>query len=156
MDLRSFKTILVFCSIYVVGMIACTMAAHPIWVGWTQPVFFIGNHIWMVFLSCDASLRLPRAFLFTMSGLYVGVTTGSGGIKPNVVVLGADQVRCARLLFLWKHRCCFKKWNYCLKKKKNPCLHHARHFNGPRDHRRVLAQIHESQLPPLSNSKPEF
>ena len=90
--MRSFKTILVFCSIYVVGMIACTLAAHPIWVGWTQPVFFIGNHL-NAFYNWSLSCHLPPEFLFTMLGLYLGVTTGSGGIKPNVVVLGADQVR---------------------------------------------------------------
>ena len=39
----SFKTTLVFCAIYVAGMIACTVAAYPDWVGWTQPLFYIGN-----------------------------------------------------------------------------------------------------------------
>ena len=59
-----YKTIMGFCVVYVLGMLACTAAAHP-------------------------SVLSPGLFFF---GLFGGVAIGSGGIKPNVVVLGADQV----------------------------------------------------------------
>ena len=58
-----YKTILVFCSIYCVGMVLCTISAHP-------------------------EVRSAPLFFF---GLFACVALGSGGIKPNVVVLGADQ-----------------------------------------------------------------
>jgi len=44
-------------------MLLCTISAHP-------------------------SVRSPGLFFF---GLFAGVALGSGGIKPNVVCLGADQ-----------------------------------------------------------------
>ena len=58
--LCSFKTILVFCAIYVVGMIACTVAAYPEWKGWTQPIFFIGMTHLIVQLHCDAPTARPE------------------------------------------------------------------------------------------------
>jgi dipeptide/tripeptide permease len=60
-----FRTIGMFCVVYVVGMVLCVIGAVPNWTSWNQPIFFIG--------------------------LFGGVAVGSGGIKPNVVVLGADQ-----------------------------------------------------------------
>ena len=140
--LCSFKTILVFCAIYVAGMIACTVAAHPNWVGWTQPIFFIGNEWFtcctallgrvnnttlmlhsIALSSCKGSTRFASSYFVApwihrfdtargracwwmhapvhRTGLYVGVTTGSGGIKPNVVVLGADQVDYYIYIYIW-------------------------------------------------------
>ncbi|POM74656.1 Proton-dependent Oligopeptide Transporter (POT) Family, partial [Phytophthora palmivora] len=61
--LGRFSTIVVFCSLYIVGLALC------------------------VFASLPAVSSLP---LF-MLGLFGGVGFGAGGIKPNVVVLGADQ-----------------------------------------------------------------
>ena len=44
-NMCSFKAILIFCVIYVAGMITCTVAAYPDWwVGWTQPFFYIGRN----------------------------------------------------------------------------------------------------------------
>jgi dipeptide/tripeptide permease len=63
--LGRFKTIAIFCSLYVVGMVMCVLGAIPSWASFGQYIFFIG--------------------------LFGGVAMGSGGIKPNVVVLGADQ-----------------------------------------------------------------
>ena len=54
-----------FCALYAAGMLACCLAAHPGVL--SGPIFFLG--------------------------LFGGVAVGSGGIKPNVVVLGAEQVR---------------------------------------------------------------
>ena len=61
--LGRYHTILLFCSIYVLGMAACTLAAWPSLS--SRPIFF--------------------------TGLFLGVALGTGGIKPNVVVLGAEQ-----------------------------------------------------------------
>ncbi|CAI5714611.1 unnamed protein product [Peronospora effusa] len=61
--LGRFSTIVVFCSLYIGGLMLC------------------------VFASLPAVSSLP---LF-MLGLFGGVAFGAGGIKPNVVVLGADQ-----------------------------------------------------------------
>ncbi|KAG1712440.1 hypothetical protein DVH05_000188 [Phytophthora capsici] len=61
--LGRFSTIVVFCFLYVAGLALC------------------------VFASLPAVSSLP---LF-MIGLFGGVGFGAGGIKPNVVVLGADQ-----------------------------------------------------------------
>ena len=58
-----YKTIMYFCALYCVGMVMCTISAHP---------------------------RIQSASLFFF-GLFGAVAIGSGGIKPNVVVLGADQ-----------------------------------------------------------------
>lgn len=58
-----FKTILIFSIWYLAGLFICSFAALP----------------------DVASFPL---FIF---GLFVGVSLGTGGIKPNVVVLGADQ-----------------------------------------------------------------
>lgn len=61
-----YKTILFFCSWYTIGMVLCTVGGFP---------------------------HLPsgfRAALF-LFGLFSGVAVGAGGIKSNVVVLGADQ-----------------------------------------------------------------
>ncbi|KAH7465662.1 hypothetical protein PRIC1_012357 [Phytophthora ramorum] len=61
--LGRFSTIVAFCSLYIAGLALCVFAALP------------------------AVSSLP---LF-MLGLFGGVGFGAGGIKPNVVVLGADQ-----------------------------------------------------------------
>jgi peptide/histidine transporter 3/4 len=61
--LGRFQTIVVFCLLYIFGLALCVFAALP------------------------AVSSLP---LF-MLGLFGGVGFGAGGIKPNVVVLGADQ-----------------------------------------------------------------
>ena len=61
--LGRFRTIMFFCVIYVGGMALCTFAAWP-------------------------SVNSRPVFLL---GLFVGVALGTGGIKPNVVVLGAEQ-----------------------------------------------------------------
>jgi len=58
-----FNAIWSFCCIYLVGLILCTVAALPD--STSSPLFF--------------------------TGLMLGVAVGSGGIKPNVVVLGAEQ-----------------------------------------------------------------
>ena len=63
--LGRFKTIAIFCTLYVAGMVLCVLGAIPSWASFGQYIFFIG--------------------------LFGGVAMGSGGIKPNVVVLGADQ-----------------------------------------------------------------
>eukprot|EP00301_Raphidiophrys_heterophryoidea_P001960 c10919_g1_i2.p1 GENE.c10919_g1_i2~~c10919_g1_i2.p1 ORF type:complete len:543 (-),score=117.87 c10919_g1_i2:107-1696(-) len=60
-----FKTIGLFCMIYVIGLGLCTLSVWPSLQSSLQPLFFIG--------------------------LFMFVVVGSGGIKPNVVVLGADQ-----------------------------------------------------------------
>lgn len=61
--LGRFKTIVGFCLLYLSGLSLCVLAAYP------------------------SVSSLP---LF-MAGLFGGVAFGAGGIKPNVVVLGADQ-----------------------------------------------------------------
>ncbi|KAL8000463.1 putative proton-dependent oligopeptide transporter family, MFS transporter superfamily [Plasmopara halstedii] len=61
--LGRFSTIMLFCSLYITGLAMCVFAALP------------------------AVSSLP---LF-MLGLFGFVGFGAGGIKPNVVVLGADQ-----------------------------------------------------------------
>lgn len=63
--LGRFKTIGIFCILYVVGMVLCVLGSVPDWSGVGEPLFFVG--------------------------LFLGVAVGAGGIKPNVVVLGADQ-----------------------------------------------------------------
>ena len=64
-----FKTIFVFCCIYVLGMATCVMSAWP---------GYLDSH--------------PTLVTWTfLIGLFGGVAVGSGGIKPNVVTLGADQ-----------------------------------------------------------------
>lgn len=60
-----FKTIGAFCVLYVLGMVLCVLGSVPEWSSFGQPLFFVG--------------------------LFLGVAVGAGGIKPNVVVLGADQ-----------------------------------------------------------------
>eukprot|EP00750_Incisomonas_marina_P016311 INCI19095.10.p1 GENE.INCI19095.10~~INCI19095.10.p1 ORF type:complete len:669 (+),score=112.65 INCI19095.10:126-2132(+) len=60
-----FKTIGAFCVLYVLGMVLCVLGSVPDWSSFGQPLFFVG--------------------------LFLGVAVGAGGIKPNVVVLGADQ-----------------------------------------------------------------
>jgi peptide/histidine transporter 3/4 len=67
--LGRYRTILYFCSVYVLGMVACTVAAVP---------------------SVSADVHGAGKIIF-FSGLFVGVAFGAGGIKPNVVVMGADQ-----------------------------------------------------------------
>ena len=59
-----YRTIVASCSIYCVGLLLCTAAAHP--------------HV-----------RSPTLFFL---GLFGFIALGAGGIKPNVVVLGADQL----------------------------------------------------------------
>eukprot|EP00936_MAST-01D_sp_MAST-1D-sp1_P001255 g1255.t1 len=61
--LGRFATIGGFCIVYVAGLAMCVVAAYPTIL--SQPLFFIG--------------------------LFGFVALGAGGIKPNVVVLGADQ-----------------------------------------------------------------
>ena len=68
-SLGRFQTILYFSSIYVVGMAACVAASYPDFV--------------------QGSRNMASAVF--MLGLFGGVAFGAGGIKPNVVVLGADQ-----------------------------------------------------------------
>jgi solute carrier family 15 (peptide/histidine transporter), member 3/4 len=58
-----FKTIGGFCMIYIAGLVMCVVASHPDVLD--QPLFF--------------------------AGLFGFVALGAGGIKPNVVVLGAEQ-----------------------------------------------------------------
>merc|ERR1712005_98245 len=60
--LGRYLTILVFCFIYVIGLILVVIGAHP-----------------------DS---LDKATFFL--GMYI-VALGTGGIKPNVSTLGADQ-----------------------------------------------------------------
>jgi peptide/histidine transporter 3/4 len=64
-----YRTILVFCVVYVAGMATCVVSSYPA---------FLNNN--------TGAVRLT--FLL---GLFGGVAVGSGGIKPNVVTLGADQ-----------------------------------------------------------------
>jgi dipeptide/tripeptide permease len=61
-----YKTILFFCCWYAVGMAVCTLGGLPT-------------------LSDDSRTA------FFLIGLFAGVSVGAGGIKSNVVVLGADQ-----------------------------------------------------------------
>ena len=61
-----YKTICIFCALYIVGLGLATVGAWP-------------------------DLDQKWALLFSLTGLFVGVTVGAGGIKSNVVVLGADQ-----------------------------------------------------------------
>ncbi|TDH66052.1 hypothetical protein CCR75_007128 [Bremia lactucae] len=61
--LGRFSTIVLFCSLYIAGLALCVFASLP---------------------------RVSSLPLF-MIGLFAGVGVGAGGIKPNVVVLGADQ-----------------------------------------------------------------
>ncbi|KAF0712760.1 hypothetical protein As57867_004674, partial [Aphanomyces stellatus] len=61
--LGRYKSILSFSVWYLAGLVVCTFASHP------------------------SVMCMP---LF-MAGLFGGVAMGVGGIKPNVVVLGADQ-----------------------------------------------------------------
>ena len=56
-------SIVVFCLLYMVGLALCVVGSAP-------------------------SISSPLLF---MLGLFGGVAFGAGGIKPNVVVLGADQ-----------------------------------------------------------------
>jgi peptide/histidine transporter 3/4 len=71
--LGRYRTILVFSSVYVVGMFLCTYAAHPSVIG-DDPDQASSESITLFFVA-----------------LFGGVALGSGGIKPNVVVLGAEQ-----------------------------------------------------------------
>lgn len=64
-----FKTILIFCIVYLAGMIICVISSFP------------------MFISTD---KTTATYVFLL-GLFGGVAIGSGGIKPNVVTLGADQ-----------------------------------------------------------------
>ncbi|KAL1515904.1 hypothetical protein AB1Y20_002518 [Prymnesium parvum] len=61
-----YKTIMFFCMWYILGMIMCTFGSFP---------------------------QLPTALrtAIFLIGLFTGVAVGAGGIKSNVVVLGADQ-----------------------------------------------------------------
>lgn len=61
--LGRFRTIMLFCSLYIAGLAMCVVASFP--AVSSLPVFMVG--------------------LFGLVGF------GAGGIKPNVVVLGADQ-----------------------------------------------------------------
>lgn len=63
--LGRYKTILYFSILYLCGLVLCVFASVP---GWSKEI----------------------SFIFYI-GLYVGVAVGTGGIKPNVVVLGGDQ-----------------------------------------------------------------
>jgi peptide/histidine transporter 3/4 len=67
-----FKTICVFCVLYIVGLALATAGAWP---------------------SSGEGFTIPPQLALTLSltGLFLGVTVGAGGIKSNVVVLGADQ-----------------------------------------------------------------
>lgn len=71
-----YKTILYFCFIYLIGMAGCTVASYPgLFSGKGDTVSDLGSTAKTVFLL----------------SLFLGVALGSGGIKPNVVTLGADQ-----------------------------------------------------------------
>nr|CCA20815.1 Protondependent Oligopeptide Transporter (POT) Family putative [Albugo laibachii Nc14] len=63
--LGRFYTIILFSSVYLVGLLLCVYGAWP--------------------------SESNAAIWIFMIGLFVGVAFGAGGIKPNVVVLGADQ-----------------------------------------------------------------
>ncbi|KAF0692346.1 hypothetical protein As57867_016500, partial [Aphanomyces stellatus] len=65
-----FKSIVSFSVWYLAGLVLCTIASHP-------------------------SIQSTPLFL---AGLFGGVAVGVGGIKPNVVVLGADQFDVSDLL----------------------------------------------------------
>lgn len=64
--LGRFATIVIFCALYILGLASVTAGAWP-------------------------SLHPNLALGLVLAGLFVGVTIGAGGIKSNVVVLGADQ-----------------------------------------------------------------
>eukprot|EP00966_Prymnesium_polylepis_P291226 6726107-Prymnesium_polylepis.1 len=60
-----YRTIVFFCAWYVVGMAVCTIGGLP-------------------------QLPAGGATAIFLIGLFAGVAVGAGGIKSNVVVLGAD------------------------------------------------------------------
>jgi peptide/histidine transporter 3/4 len=67
-----YKTILVFCVVYVAGMATCVASSYPAFL-----------------LAQGGDVGTVR--MTFLLGLFGGVAVGSGGIKPNVVTLGADQ-----------------------------------------------------------------
>ena len=67
-----YRTIKYFCLMYIAGLALTTAGAWPT----EGPGFTIHPNL---------------ALGLSLSGLFVGVTVGAGGIKSNVVVLGADQ-----------------------------------------------------------------
>ena len=84
-----YSTILFFCAIYLLGLIMTTASAWP-----TEPCSpeaaapSEGSGIWL--------MPRPLALSLSTAGLFVGVAVGAGGIKANVVVLGADQFEIPR------------------------------------------------------------
>jgi peptide/histidine transporter 3/4 len=71
--LGRYRTILWFSGLYVVGMFLCTYAALP------------------SVLGDDPDSASQESIVIFFVALFCGVAFGSGGIKPNVVVLGAEQ-----------------------------------------------------------------
>lgn len=71
--LGRFKTIAGFCVLYIFGLALTTAGAWPT----------TGAH----------AISEDLALILSVVGLFVFVTLGAGGIKSNVVVLGADQFR---------------------------------------------------------------
>jgi dipeptide/tripeptide permease len=71
--LGRYNTIAVFCALYIIGLLLTTAGAWP-----TH-----GDH------------AMPHNLALTMAmvGLFLFVSLGAGGIKSNVVVLGADQFK---------------------------------------------------------------
>ena len=76
-----YSTILFFCVWYIVGLLMTTASAWP-----------------TVTSDPGAGGDLPTwvATALAMTGLFLGVGLGAGGIKSNVVVLGADQFELPR------------------------------------------------------------
>jgi len=97
-----YKTILFFCIWYMVGLLFATAGAWP-----TGPCDLNVTALLAVPPApapplwpsapppppIEPAWEMPRdmALIFTMVGLFGGIAVGAGGIKANVVVLGADQ-----------------------------------------------------------------
>lgn len=76
-----YKTILHFCIWYILGLLVTTLSAWPA----ADALHKAGAPASLP--AMPARLALPLC----LGGLFLGVSFGAGGIKPNVVVLGADQ-----------------------------------------------------------------
>ncbi|KAL1511274.1 hypothetical protein AB1Y20_006082 [Prymnesium parvum] len=91
--LGRYQTILVFCGVYITGLLLTTLSAWP-----TETVRPHTNRSLLDFSANDSTAGdAPFYVSSTVShslaliGVFFGVSLGSGGIKSNVVVLGADQ-----------------------------------------------------------------
>jgi len=71
--LGRYLTILIFSIMYVSGLFMCTYASDP---------YVLGD---------DPERASTKSIVIFFIALFGGVALGSGGIKPNVVVLGAEQ-----------------------------------------------------------------